>query len=595
MIQDSDRRSRPVPSAVATRIIRRSAADCAALPPDLHPVLRRVYAGRSLREPRELERALAQLPQPETLAGMAAAAALLQHALEQGRRILVVGDFDADGATSSALAVLGLRALGAAEVDFLTPNRFEYGYGLTPEIVAAALQRAPDLIVTVDNGISSLDGVAAAQAAGTPVLVTDHHLPGETLPAAAALLNPRLDPSFAAPNLAGVGVMFYLLAALRARLRAAGWFEARGVPEPNLAECLDLVALGTVADVVPLDHPNRILVHQGLARMRRGRCRPGILALARVAGRAPERLTAADLGFAIGPRLNAAGRLADMGLGIRCLLTEDPAEAMDLAAQLDGLNRERREIEEGMRQEALAALEPLHAELNPEAMPFGLCLFDAAWHQGVIGILAARLRERFHRPAIVFAPGEAGAVKGSARSVSGLHIRDALNSVAVRHPGLIEKFGGHAMAAGLTLRAEALAEFERAFDQEVRRHLSVADLVGVVQSDGPLEPRDFSLDLAAQLRAAGPWGQGFPEPTFDGRFRVQHLRVLKARHLKLALVPEAGQSPLPAIAFSQAEDADFGVGDWVEAAYRLDLNEYRGEVELQLNVQCIQKANGAPL
>lgn len=580
--------------SASVRILRRPAVEPPGSFSGLHPVLRRVYASRQLASAQEIDRALSHLPAPASLAGMQQAVAVLQRALDADASILVVGDFDADGATSSALAVLGLRALGAARVDFLAPNRFEYGYGLTPEIVETALMRAPGLILTVDNGISSLDGVDAANAAGVPVLVTDHHLPGESLPAAAALLNPQLDPGFAAPNLAGVGVMFYLLAALRAHLRETGWLARRDIPEPNLAEWLDLVALGTVADVAPLDHPNRILVHQGLARMRAGRCRPGISALARAAGRAPERLTGADLGFALGPRLNAAGRLADMGLGIRCLLTDDPAEAEDLALQLDRLNRQRREIEEGMRQEALAALDPRIGGLDAEALPFGLCLFDPDWHQGVIGILAARLRERYHRPAIVFAPGDEGWLKGSARSVSGLHIRDALASVAARHPQLIGKFGGHAMAAGLSLRTEALSRFEQAFDAEVRRHLSAEDLVGVVHSDGPLTPRDFTFELATQLREGGPWGQGFPEPTFDGRFQVQSLRVLKERHLKLRLIPETGERPVPAIAFSQAEDADFGEGDWVEAAYRLDLNEFRGEIDLQLNVQFIQKARVEP-
>ncbi len=519
---------------------------------------------------------------------MGAAVELLSSVLTARGRILIVGDFDADGATSSALAVLGLRAMGAAAVEFLVPNRFEYGYGLTPEIVAVALEHRPNLIVTVDNGISSLDGVAEAARAGVPVLITDHHLPGEVLPAAAAILNPQLAASQGgvALNLAGVGVVFFLLIALRARLREANWFAQRGVAEPNLAEYLDLVALGTVADVVTLDHVNRILVHQGLQRMRAGRSRPGIAALLKVAGRAVANLTAADLGFAVGPRLNAAGRLADMSQGIECLLTDDPLRAQEIALELDRLNRERRRIEEEMRDDALAWLEAWTPEDGE--LPVGLCLYRPEWHQGVIGILASRIKDRYHRPVIAFAPGGEGILKGSARSVPGLHIRDALDAVATRHPGLLMKFGGHAMAAGLSLEAGRYDAFCLAFDREVRRHLGVDELRGTYHSDGALAPSELSLELAELLRGGGPWGQGFPEPTFDGRFQVVQRRVLKERHLRLLLRPIDGDRPVGAIAFAQAEACDADEGDLVESAYRLEINEFNGRRDLQLNIQFIR-------
>jgi len=581
----------PIPSD--QRILRRPVpAEPPTLPSSLHPILRRVYSARRLTSEAELERDLGRLPPPALLPGMARAVPLLQRVLERRGRILVVGDFDADGATSSALAVLGLRALGAGSVDYLVPNRFEYGYGLTPEIVAVALQRQPELILTVDNGISSLDGVAAAHRAGVPVLITDHHLPGAALPEAAAIVNPQLANPSAGPvlNLAGVGVLFFLLIALRSQLRASGWFSRQGIAEPNLAEYLDLVALGTVADVVPLDHVNRILVHQGLQRMRAGRCRPGIAALLRVAGRAAGNLAAADLGFALGPRLNAAGRLADMSQGIECLLSDDPAQALGIAQELDRLNRERRRIEEEMRDDALAWLEGWAPEDGE--LPFGLCLYQPEWHQGVIGILASRIKDRYHRPVIAFAPGGEGILKGSARSVPGLHIRDALDAVATRHPGLLKKFGGHAMAAGLSLAVSRYDEFRHAFDEEVRRHLAADDLCGIHHSDGPLAAADFSLELAELLRKGGPWGQGFPEPTFDGRFRVVQRRVLKERHLRLLLSPLDGGQPLGAIAFAQAEGCAAAEGDLVESAYRLEVNEYNGRRDLQLNIQFIRTLEG---
>lgn len=549
---------------------------------DLPPLLTRLYAARGVQSAQELDKTLARLLPWQRLKGIEAAVDLLQQALEQGERILIVGDFDADGATASCIGVLGLRALGAAQVDYLVPNRFEYGYGLTPEIVAVALERHPQLLVTVDNGISSLEGVAAAQAAGLKVLVTDHHLPGAQLPAAEAIVNPNQPGcTFPSKSLAGVGVIFYVLLALRVRLRERDWFARRSLPEPNLAELLDLVALGSVADVVPLDANNRILVHQGLARIRAGRARPGLRALLEVAGRDHRRITSTDLGFILGPRLNAAGRLDDMSLGIECLLCADEALALDMARQLDQLNHERKAIEQGMQREALAQLK----DLQLEALPFGLCLFDADWHQGVIGILASRLKERYHRPVIAFADAGDGQLKGSARSIPGFHIRDALDAVAAGHPGLISKFGGHAMAAGLSLPAAHFAAFAAAFDAEVRRQLVEEDLAGRLLTDGTLAGEEFHLELAHQLRQAGPWGQHFPEPLFHGHFEIIQQRLVGERHLKLVLKPEEGGPTLDAIAFNIDRERWPNPNiRWVEMAYKLDVNEYRGQESVQLLV-----------
>ncbi len=547
----------------------------------LPPLLTRLYAARGVREARELERGLKNLLPFQQLRGVEAAVAVLQDALVRQQAILVIGDFDADGATASAVAVLALRSLGAARVDYLVPNRFEYGYGLTPEIVEVALQRSPDLLLTVDNGISSVEGVAAAREAGLRVVVTDHHLPGPELPAADAIVNPSQPGcNFPSKAIAGVGVVFYVMLALRAALRQAGWFGS-SCPEPNLAELLDLVALGTVADVVPLDANNRILVHQGLARIRSGRCRPGIRALLQVAGRAPERLVAADLGFIVGPRLNAAGRLDDMSLGIECLLAEDGSEALTMAQALDGLNQDRKAIERDMQQQALGVLEATWVE--DEQMPFGLCLFQPEWHQGVIGILASRLKERYHRPVIAFADAGDGLLKGSARSVPGLHVRDALDAVAARYPGLISKFGGHAMAAGLSLPQTHFEDFCAAFDNEVRRHLCADDLAGRILSDGELRAEEFCLELATALREAGPWGQHFPPPGFHGEFVIIQQRLVGGRHLKLALQVEGCADILDGIVFN------IDLEHWpnpnvrrVLAAFTLDVNEYRDRRSLQL-------------
>ncbi|MBF7730640.1 single-stranded-DNA-specific exonuclease RecJ [Pseudomonas sp. N040] len=551
---------------------------------DLPPLLTRLYAARGVQSAAELDKGLARLLPYQQLKGIEAAVALLVVALQQRQRILIVGDFDADGATASTVGVLGLRLLGAAQVDYLVPNRFEYGYGLTPEIVAVALQRAPDLLLTVDNGISSVDGVAAAKAAGLTVLITDHHLPGAELPAADVIVNPN-QPGCGFPSkaLAGVGVMFYLLLALRARLREIGWFSAAR-SEPNLGELLDLVALGSVADVVPLDANNRILVHQGLARIRAGRARPGLRAVLEVAGRDPQGINSTDLGFILGPRLNAAGRLDDMSLGIECLLCEDPALAREMAVQLDELNKDRKSIEQGMQREALARLQ----DLPLDDLPFGLCLFEADWHQGVIGILASRLKERYHRPAIAFADAGDGLLKGSARSVPGLHIRDALDAVAASHPGLISKFGGHAMAAGLSLPRENYPAFAAAFDAEVRRQLCAEDLTGRLLCDGQLAAAEFDLELARALRHAGPWGQHFPEPLFHGVFEIVQQRLVGEKHLKLLLKTECGTQTLDGIAFNiDREQWPNPTVRWVELAYKLDLNEFRGREAVQLLISHI--------
>ena len=549
---------------------------------DLPPLLTRLYAARGVRSALELDKGLARLIPYQQLKGIDAAVSLLVTALQQRQRILIVGDFDADGATASSVGVLGLRMLGAAHVDYLVPNRFEYGYGLSPEIVAVALQREPQLLLTVDNGISSVEGVAAAKAAGLTVLVTDHHLPGPELPAADAIVNPN-QPGCAFPSkaLAGVGVMFYVLLALRARLRELNWFAERGLNEPNLAELLDLVALGSVADVVPLDANNRILVHQGLARIRAGRARPGLRAVLEVAGRDHQRINSTDLGFILGPRLNAAGRLDDMSLGIECLLCEDEALARDMAQQLDELNKDRKSIEQGMQREALAQLK----DLPLADMPFGLCLFEPDWHQGVIGILASRLKERYFRPAIAFADAGDGLLKGSARSVPGLHIRDALDAVAAKHPGLISKFGGHAMAAGLSLPQENYGAFAAAFDAEVRRQLHADDLTGRLLSDGQLSVTEFNLELAKALRHAGPWGQHFPEPLFHGVFQIVQQRLVGEKHLKLVLKTECGGQTLDGIAFNiDRELWPNPTVRWVEVAYKLDVNEFRGNETVQLMI-----------
>ncbi len=572
-------------------IVRHALPDSPAdgCPGTISPLLWRVYRARGITDPGDLERELSSLIPPDHMAGLEAAVDLLIDALEQDRRILVLGDFDADGATSCALAVLVLRAFGHAKVDYLVPDRFRYGYGLTPEIVERAARLAPDLIVTVDNGISSVSGVAAARARGWRVLVTDHHLAGSVLPDAHALVNPNL-PGNAFPSkaLAGVGVIFYVLLGLRTRLRANGWFERRGIAVPNMADYLDLVALGTVADVVPLDRNNRILVHQGLVRIRSGRCRPGISVLLRIAGRNAARAQASDMGFAVGPRLNAAGRLDDMSRGIACLLADDIALAEELAVELDRLNRERRAIEDEMKQQAEAVLEAWTPDTGGE-LPWGLCLYQEAWHQGVIGILASRIKDRYHRPVIAFAQAADGTLKGSARSIPGLHVRDVLDEVAVREPRLLEKFGGHAMAAGMTIRETDFDQFAAAFDAVVRSHLQPDDLQAVIHSDGKVAEAEMTLDTARMIQEAGPWGQGFAEPVFDDRFEVLSSRVVGGKHWKLVVRPLTGERTFDAIAFN-AVDRLPEMPARVHAAFRLDENEWQGAVGLQLRIEYLAEA-----
>ena len=566
---------------IARRIVRRPTAEV-VLPASIHPVLRRVYGARGVRGPEDLEVGLERLLPVSSLGGMAAAVDLLLHCHRERRRVLVVGDFDADGATSTALVVRQLRRLGFEDPGFLVPDRFRFGYGLTPEIVRVAATLRPDLIVTVDNGVSSVEGVAEARRHGIDVLVTDHHLPGPALPEAAAIVNPNLaGEAFASKALAGVGVAFYVMAALTRALRERG-----GVADPaavNPADLLDLVALGTVADVVPLDFNNRILVSQGLRRIRAGRCVHGLAALLEVAGRRLETVVAQDLGFQVGPRLNAAGRLEDMTLGIDCLLTDDRTEARALAARLGELNSERREIEARMQGEALAQVDTL-VESLAGSLPAGLCLYDDGWHQGVIGLVASRVKERVHRPVIAFAPADPGWIKGSARSVAGLHVRDVLDAVAAHQPGLLERFGGHAMAAGMTLRADRLEEFGAAFAREVARAAGDDLLSGDLHTDGPLEPGEFNADTAVAVREGGPWGAGFAEPAFDGRFAVLDTRVVGSRHLKLRLRAPSGELA-DAIAFRYLDDPRalaLRPQDSVELVYRAALDEYGGARRLQL-------------
>lgn len=553
----------------------------------LHPLLRRVYAMRQIESVNELDRELEGLYPYQALKGIEQAVDHLVEAVTQNRRILIVGDFDADGATSTAVAVRALRSFGVKDVQFLVPNRFAYGYGLTPELVAAAKEFSPDYIVTVDNGIANHAGVEAAKALGIKVIVTDHHLAADTLPEADAIVNPNQpDDLFPSKNLAGVGVIFYVMLALRRRLLTLDWFKQKHIPEPNMGRLLDLVALGTVADLVQLDRNNRILVHQGLCRIRSGQCAPGIVALLEVAGRDFTRIVAADLGFAVGARLNAAGRLDDMSLGIECLLTDDSIHARQIARTLDQLNQERRHIEQEMQEQALDALAKLTDQLKGE-LPKGLCLYDESWHQGVIGILASRIKDRFHRPVIVFAPGQAGEMKGSARSIAGLHIRDALALMDVQHPGLIMKFGGHAMAAGLTIRAEVKDQFTKIFDDVVSKQLTPEQLQHSLLSDGELAADEFNLEVASLLRDGGPWGQAFPEPVFDNTFRILEQRIVGDKHLKLRLDKD-GQV-IEAIAFF----VDTNVWpnhrcDMIRAAYRLDVNEYKGRKSVQLLVDYLE-------
>lgn len=552
---------------------------CAALQQaGIDPTWARLYAARGVTHPNEIAHRLPQLLVPVGLLHIERAAALLADAIQENKRLLIVADYDADGATACAVGVRGLRMLGA-KVDFIVPNRLEHGYGLSPDIVKLAAERQPDLLVTVDNGIAAVDGVAAANALGIPVLVTDHHLPGDALPDAACIVNPNQPGcGFASKNLAGVGVMFYVLLALRAELRQRGAYAEQA--EPDLRSLLDLVALGTVADVVRLDANNRTLVAQGLARMRAGKASAGINALFRAAARDPAHATVFDLGFMLGPRLNAAGRIDDMALGIECLLADDPIRAQQLAQQLDTLNRARRDVESGMLDEALAIL----ASFSPSDS-HSLTAWQPGWHIGVIGILASRLKDTFHRPTIVLANSENGELKGSGRSIPGLHLRDALDLVDKRHPGLILKFGGHAMAAGLSLPAGRQEEFSQAFEAVVRELLDPADLEGVIETDGELDPADHSYALAEQLDHA-VWGQGFPAPLFTATFDVLAQRVVGEKHLKLKLGRD--DATFEAMRFFHPDPLPARI----HAVYALMPNEFNGQQTLQLKLQHWEPAAG---
>ena len=555
---------------IKSRVINQIVVD-ALIAAGENPLLARLYAARGVVHPSELEASLAYIIPPEQLTHNTQMAVLLADAIAANKKILVIGDYDADGATATAVAVKGLRSMGA-EVDFLVPNRFEYGYGLTPEIVALSQSMQPDIIVTVDNGIASVDGVAAANVLGIQVLITDHHLPGDMTPAAACIVNPNQHGcDFKSKNLAGVGVMFYVLLALRAQLRSRGAFEHK--PEPNLTELLDLVALGTVADLVKLDANNRILVEQGLRRIRAGACCAGITALLQVAGRTPEKISAQDLGFYVGPRLNAAGRLDDMRLGIACLLAENAMDATQKAQTLHELNMERRNIEADMQDSALVMLESIEVDGQ-----FSLSIFNADWHQGVIGILASRLKERYYRPTIVFAESGDGLLKGSGRSIAGLHLRDALDLVTKRHPNLIIKFGGHAMAAGLSIHQADFLTFQLAFEAVVKSLLTEADLQAVIETDGGLQGNEISL-ATAQLLSKQVWGQGFHQPLFCDTFQVINQRVVGEKHLKLLL--EKDQKRFDAIYFNHQEN----LPEKVVATYALEANEYKGLQTVQLQLK----------
>jgi len=555
----------------------------AALPASLDPVLRRVYAARRVGV-EEVEPALARLLPVGTLGGVAAAASLLADARAAQSRVLVVGDYDADGATATALMVAAMRAMGFAEVGYLVPNRFEYGYGLSPAIAELAAERRPAVLVTVDNGVASVEGVARARELGMAVVVTDHHLPGAELPRADAIVNPNLaGEAFPSKALCGVGVAFYVMAALGRELDARG-LVPHAVSRRAVAECLDLVALGTVADLVPLDHNNRVLVAEGLRRMRAGAARPGIRALFRVAGRDIALARSADLGFALAPRLNAAGRLTDMSLGIDCLLATDEREALARAARLDELNRARQELQTRMQAEAETQLRGLEEGLGA-GLPPALCLFDPRWHEGIVGLVASRVKERAGRPVIAFAPGEeAGLLKGSARSIDGVHVRDALAAVAARGVAPAMKFGGHAMAAGVRLPAAELDAFRAAFAAEVARQLAGAEPGSVLWTDGPLAAADFAPGLAEALHLAGPWGQGFPEPLFDNELAVLDQRVLKDAHLRLTLRHLDGGEPVEAIAFNRRESLP-GAARFL---YRLGINDFGGRRRRQLVVEDIR-------
>jgi single-stranded-DNA-specific exonuclease len=569
------------------KIIRRNTETQNSFEQNIHPLLKRIYVTRGVTSEFELELSFERLLPYQSLFGIDQAVQQLAQALRAQEKILIVGDFDADGATSTAVAIRALRFFGAQQIDYLVPNRFAFGYGLTPELVEVAKELQPAIIITVDNGIANHAGVKAAKDAGIRVVITDHHLPSETLPIADAIVNPnQADDIFPSKNMAGVGVIFYVMLALRRYLIEQNWFVENNLPEPNMSRLLDLVALGTVADVVPLDHNNRILVSQGMRRIRANQCIPGISALLEIAGRNQQRVVTSDLGFAVAPRLNAAGRLDDMSLGIECLICDDLATAREIAKTLNQLNDERRLIEQDMQDQAFEALTKFQPAKN-KSLPRGICLFDTEWHQGVIGILASRIKDKFHRPVIAFALASEMELKGSCRSVQGFHIRDGLAKIAMQFPHLINKFGGHAMAAGLTISPSAFEAFSKAFDDVVSEHLSDDDLKHNLLSDGELQTTELTLEIAEVLREAGPWGQAFPEPLFDGKFDIVDQRLVGGKHLKMVLSKE--NQMIDAIAFN------VDLNHWpnhrcqqVNVAYRMDVNEFRGKRSVQLIVEHLE-------
>jgi single-stranded-DNA-specific exonuclease len=587
---------------MSKKIIRREQVSTTYLPDSLPEIIKQIYATRGMKSAQELELNVARLQgmvDETALMGMDKACQLLHEALMNKVRIIIVGDFDADGATSTALMMIALSLFGSNNHDFIVPNRFEYGYGLTPEIVDIAAQQHAQMLITVDNGISCIAGVKHAKDLGMQVIVTDHHLPGHSLPVADAIVNPNQHGcNFPSKALAGVGVAFYLMLTLRKYCREHNFFIEQGISEPNIAQLLDLVALGTVADVVSLDANNRILVAQGLKRIRAGQTRPGIKALIEIANKNQQRLVASDFGFALGPRINAAGRLDDMSYGINCLLANDLSSARAMAAELDDLNKARREIEQGMQQEAERVLTSLN--FDEDNLPNAISLFQADWHQGVIGIVAGRLKEKFHRPCIVFAKAkeadndiENSEIKGSARSISGLHIRDLLEHIDSQNPGLILKFGGHAMAAGLSIKQKDFVQFQQQFNTIAGKWLKPEDLDSIILSDGELSSDLLTLEFAEQLREAGPWGQNFPEPLFDDTFTLVQQRIVGEKHLKIVVQKDSaqGQHVFDGIAFNVDVKAwPNAQAKQVHLAYRLDVNEFRGKRSVQLMIEDIRTA-----
>ena len=569
------------------KIINRDVPDGINLPDSIHPVLKRIYASRNIKSSEDLDYSLGSLIPYEELGGIDDAVILLQEMITQKKRILIVADFDADGATSCALAIRGLTAMGAEDVIYVVPNRFEHGYGLSPKIVDVALDHDPDLIVTVDNGISSISGVEHAKKNGIKVLITDHHLPGDKLPSADVIINPQLkENKFPSKNLAGVGVIFYILLALRAKLKAENWFDEKNIKYPNLANLLDLVALGTISDLVPLDKNNRTMVAHGLKLMRQNKSKVGILAILNQSGRQLSTLTSGDLSFAIAPRLNAAGRLTDMSLGIECLLTDDKENAVEMAKKLNQLNIERRQIQNNMEEQALTEFEK-YLQDTSKKIPHGICIYNQNWHQGVVGILAAKIKEKFNRPVIVFAQECQGILKGSARSITELHIKDVFDEIARLYPELILTFGGHAMAAGLTIEESQFDRFSDVFNKVVNQYISSDSLEDQCLTDGELSGDDFSLPLALAIQNAGPWGQSFPEPIFVGQFKILDKRVVGESHLKLKL-QSRNNNTLDAIAFNMTDDDWPSKLEQIISTYRLGINNYRGHSQVQLFIEHIE-------